>query len=271
VLEWRYGDQLSWRLDLIVLLEDAGRLESMGFTPLRLAVGNAALRRYGMPFAPQPKARIPSSGRACRAVHAARVTAAGTEWVAYRALQFANFTTPGLVDEDETIRAALAAWTDLDADAIVAALDSSEVTEGYERDKAEARTAAGSAAELQGKTSKDGELARYTAGTVAFAADGRRAVVGGYQPLEAYDVTVANVAPALERRPPPESPAPLLERFPGGLTTQEVAALLATGNDPPDRTAAEAALLELVADGTATRTPLGDDALWTKGSDPSDV
>ena len=34
------------------------------------------------------------------------------------------------------------------------------------------------------------------------------------------------------------------------------------GNDAPDRRAAEAALLELVADGRATRRPLGDDALW---------
>jgi hypothetical protein len=41
-----------------------------------------------------------------------------------------------------------------------------------------------------------------------------------------------------------------------------VAALLATGNEPPDRAAAEGALLELVGAGTAVRTPLGDDALW---------
>ena len=34
------------------------------------------------------------------------------------------------------------------------------------------------------------------------------------------------------------------------------------GNDAPDRAAAEAALIELVADGKATRGPLGDDALW---------
>ena len=34
------------------------------------------------------------------------------------------------------------------------------------------------------------------------------------------------------------------------------------GNDAPDRDAAEAALMELVADGEAVREPLGDDALW---------
>jgi hypothetical protein len=34
------------------------------------------------------------------------------------------------------------------------------------------------------------------------------------------------------------------------------------GNDAPDRAAAEAALLELVGAGSATRQPLGDDAIW---------
>ncbi len=34
------------------------------------------------------------------------------------------------------------------------------------------------------------------------------------------------------------------------------------GNDAPDRRGAEAALLELVAEGDAVRRPLGDDALW---------
>ena len=55
----------------------------------------------------------------------------------------------------------------------------------------------------------------------------------------------------------------MLERFPGGLTTQEVAAVMARGNLEPDRGAAEAALIELVASGAASRTPLADDALWS--------
>jgi hypothetical protein len=54
----------------------------------------------------------------------------------------------------------------------------------------------------------------------------------------------------------------LLQHFTDGLTTQEVAALLTEGNDLPDRSAAETALLELVASGDAVRRPLGDDALW---------
>jgi hypothetical protein len=63
----------------------------------------------------------------------------------------------------------------------------------------------------------------------------------------------------------PDDPLALLERFPGGLTTQEVAQLLTRGNDAPDRTGAEAAMLSLVATGAATRTQLGDDAIWEHG------
>ena len=66
--------------------------------------------------------------------------------------------------------------------------------------------------------------------------------------------------------PPPDDPAPLLERFPEGLTTQEVAVLLADGNDDPDRAAAERALQELTAGGEAVRVPVANDALWVAPS-----
>ena len=97
---------------------------------------------------------------------------------------------------------------------------------------------------------------------MVFERNGTRLVAGGFQPVEAYDVLVANLDPTLHREPAPENPAPLLDRFPDGLTTQEVAALMTSGNDRPDRAAAEAALLELVAAGEALRHPLGDDAVW---------
>ena len=79
----------------------------------------------------------------------------------------------------------------------------------------------------------------------------------------AYDVLIANLDPEIPRTPPPETPEPLLERFPDGLTTAEVAALLADGPDCwVDMDGAEAALLQLVGDGVAVKEPLGQDALW---------
>jgi hypothetical protein len=73
---------------------------------------------------------------------------------------------------------------------------------------------------------------------------------------------VANLDPRLRREPPPGDAAQALRRYPEGLVTQEVAALMTQGNDAPDRRAAEGALLGLVGDGRATREQLGHDALW---------
>jgi len=262
VIRWRYGDQLDWRLVVIGLTESAQQYVDRGYTPLRGARGQLRFRRYGMPFSPQPKARVAATARACRAVVSARLLDPGSEWRVFRALQLANFTTPILLDDDEQLREVLRDLDGVDADAIIARLGDPEVSEAYQRDRAESRTAAGSAAELQGKTANTDGPVRYTAPSLGLSRNGLSLMAGGWQPVEAYDALVANLDPALERRPPPEWPASLLDHFADGLTTQEVAALMTHGNDAPDRAGAEAALLELVADGAARREPLGDDALW---------
>jgi hypothetical protein len=264
VIEWRYGGQLEWRLVLIGLTEDASAYERRGYTPLRGALGQLSFRRYGMPFAPAPKRRLSATAHACRAVVAARIVDPGSEWRVFRALQLANFTQPLILDDDRQLLGVLRSVPEIAAESIVDRLDSPEVTESYERDRAEARTAAGSAAELQGKTATTDGPVRFTAPSLVFELGDARLIAGGFQPVEAYDVLVANLDPGIERQPPPESPAPLLERFADGLTTQEVAALMTEGNDAPDRVAAERTLIELVADGVAMREPLGDDALWKR-------
>jgi 2-hydroxychromene-2-carboxylate isomerase len=263
VLEWRYGDGLRWRLVLMGLHETPERMLARGFSPLRSALGQTSFRRYGMPFSPSPKPRLAASARACRAVIAVRLDAPGNERRAFRALQLANFTTPALLDDDEALAAILTGVDGLDGAALVARIDDPDVVAAYEADKAESRTAAGSPTELQGKAANSDGAVRYTAPSIVFEVDGRRLEAGGFQPVEAYDVVVANLDPAIARREPPDDPAPLLASFPDGLTTQEVAALLARGNDAPDRAAAERALLALVAEGAAVRTPAGDDAVWS--------
>jgi predicted DsbA family dithiol-disulfide isomerase len=266
VIEWRYGDQLDWRLVVIGLTEDASQYETRGYTPLRGALAQLRFReRYEMPFAPTPKARISATSRACRAVVAARLIEPGSEWRVFRALQLANFTSPLILDDDGQLADALRDVPGIDADGVVGRIDDPEVVSAYERDRAEARTARGSAAELQGKTATTDGPVRFTAPSVTFESNGTRFVAGGFQPVQAYDVLIANLDPTLRREPPPETPQPLLERFPDGLTTQEVAALMTHGNDAPDRGSAEAALLELVSSGIAIREQLGGDALWKPG------
>ena len=262
VIEWRYGDQLDWKLVSSV----SPRAPSS--TP-PAATRRCAARSASCHFAvtgcrsrPRPRPRLSATARACRAVVAARLSAPGTEWLVFRAIQLANFTTPLVLEDDAQLRDALTGVDGIDAAEIVGALDSPEVTAAYEADKAQTRTAAGSAAELQGKTATTDGPVRFTAPSVVFSSNGTSLVAGGFQPVEAYDILVANLDPTLNRRPAPENPGPLLAHFPSGLTTQEVAALMTKGNDAPDRRAAEAALIGLVAEGEATRTPLGDDALW---------
>src|SRR5579859_3584168 len=247
VIEWRYGDQLSWELVVVGLTEDASQYVARGYTPLRGALGQLRFRRYGMPFSPEPKPRVSATARACRAIVAARLQQPGSEWQVYRAIALANFTTPLILEDDRQLAAVLAEVPGLDAERAIAALDSPEVTAAYQDDRAKTRAAAGSAAELQGKTATTDGPVRFTAPSLVFRSNGTSLVAGGFQPVEAYDVLIANLDPTLERRPPPETPAPLIDFFTHGLTTQEVAALMTQGNDAPDRQAAEAALLELVA------------------------
>jgi 2-hydroxychromene-2-carboxylate isomerase len=265
VLDWRYREQLAWRLVLVGLTEDASQYVARGYTPLRGALGQLRFRdRYGMPFSPAPKARVSATSRACRVVVAARLAQPGSEWRVLRALQLANFTTTLVLEDDRQLADVLAEVDGVDAPRLIASIDDPEVVAAYERDRAETRAAAGSAAELQGKTAATDGPVRFTAPSILFERDGQRLIAGGFQPVEAYDVLVANLDPVLHREPPPPTPAPLLERFPEGLTTQEVAMLMASGNDQPDRAGAEAALLELVTAGDAVRQPLGDDALWMR-------
>lgn len=187
----------------------------------------------------------------------------GSEWRVMRGLHFAYFNTRLLLDDDDLIRDALRGIPGVDADAVVDQLDDVEVEEEYQRQRAESRTAAGTPIETQGKHSTSDGPVRFTAPSVVFETDSRRLDAGGWQTTLSYDVIVANLDPTLEVTPPAESPAPLLQRFSEGLTTAEVATLLAEGPDyVPDFSAAEQALGELAGSGEAQRVSLGSDALW---------
>lgn len=264
VLRWRYGAQLEWRLVTIGLTEHAQQYLDRGYTPVRAARSQQGFRRFGMPFAPEPKARVAGTARMCRAIHAARLAAPEREWAVFRALQFAQFTSTRVLDDEADLRAVLAGVDGVDADALVGALDSDAVSTAYEADRAQARTAAGGPTELQGKAAQTDGPVRFTAPSLVFVTGGAGGLLeaGGFQPVEAYDVCLANLDPTLSRAAPPDSPLPALEREPDGLTTQEVAAVLTAGNDAPDRCGAEAALIDLVAEGAARRVAVGDDALW---------
>lgn len=266
-LEWRYGDQLDWRLVLIGLTESAQQYADRGYTPLKSAQGLLRFRQYGMPITAQARPQVSATAPACRVIAAARQQLPGAEWHVLRALQLAHFTGPVVLEDLDWLRAVVERVDGLDAAAIMATIDSAEVTAAYEADRAEARTAANGAGALQGKTANTDGAERYTAPSVLLEASGQRLEATGFQPIEAYDVLIANLDPSLDRRAPAMTALEVLEGLassPHGadVTTAEVAAIMAAGNDLPDRDAAEHELVALEAAGQARRVALGDGATW---------
>jgi 2-hydroxychromene-2-carboxylate isomerase len=265
VLQWRYGDQLDWRTVMIGLSETAARYAERGYTGERMARSYRSFRRRGMPFATTPRDRAHATWPMCRAVVATRRIAPAREWAVFRALQFAQFTSTLTLDEPTGIEEALAWVPGIDPAAVVAATAEPATEAAFAEDRALTRSAAGGPAEFQGRTATtpDGEV-RFTAPSLVIAdGDGRSLEVGGFQPLEAYDVAIANLDSGLERRAPGEDVAEILQAFPDGLTTSEVAAVRCGHLQAEDRDAAEDELISAVAAGAARRRPFGNDALWT--------
>jgi predicted DsbA family dithiol-disulfide isomerase len=260
-IEWRYRDQIEWQLVTIGLSEPGQGPPR--FTPEQLAPIFVGMReRYGMPFAVEPKTRPATSSRACQAIVATRMLQPGFEWRVLRTLQLLNFNTPLLIDDDAQLGSSLSSVDGLQVDAVMKALDTPEVQTAYRRGWTEARNATGGAAALQGKAAEWDDGMRYTAPTVIFSRDGLALEAGGFQPVEAYDVLIANLAPDLKRHAAPDDPIEALALYPGGLSTQEVAAIMAGGNDGPDRQAAEKKLVVLLGKGIVRRVAMGDDAIW---------
>jgi 2-hydroxychromene-2-carboxylate isomerase len=268
-VRWRFGDQLDWRLVLIGLSETAARYEERGYTPGRMAAGMRKFeQRFGMPFGSGVKPRIAATSRACRAIVAAREESPQLGYAALRALQLMQFTTTGLLDDDEALRGALETVDGLDAAAVVARIDDPAIVAIYEEDKARARSADGRPTHVQNRHSDSDGPVRYTAPSVIFEMpDGRWLEVGGFQPFESYDNALANLEPSLQRRPAPERAAEAVLAYPIGLTTAEVAAIM-RGSDleDPDLPAAERELIAAVDDGELICEPAGSDALWLPAS-----
>jgi hypothetical protein len=216
-----------------------------------------------MPFQVTPKARLSATSPACRAIVATRLTSPALEQAALRALQFAQFTTTGTLDDPETLRSALARVDGLDASAVVGRIDDPEVVAAYEADRARTRAAAGSPTEFQGKAANTDGTVRYTAPSLVFdGPDGQRLEAGGFQPIEAYDLAVANLDPTLARRRPAEDPVEVLSAFPYPLTTAEVAAVMTEHLGVPDLPGVEAALIASTGERRVNRLPVGDGSLW---------
>jgi hypothetical protein len=248
---------------MIGLTEHGGEYERRGYTAEGMARGFRTFRRRGMPFATLPRHHVHGTWPMCRAVVAARLTVPDREWSVFRALQVAQFTTTLDLETAEGIAAALERVPGIDVAALLEAMDSTETETAFAADRAEARTAAGTPTQFQGKeaTTPDGEV-RYTAPSLVFTSGGRTLEAGGFQSTEAYDVLIANLDQTLSRRAPAEDASEVLQAFPDGLTTAEVAQIMTFDKYTPDLDKAEDALITATGEGQAHRLTFGHDALW---------
>jgi 2-hydroxychromene-2-carboxylate isomerase len=263
-LEWRFGEHLQWRTVMIGLSEDTTRSAGRGMTPeSRASSWGRYSARYGMPVLGEPRSRLLFSGRACRAVVAARQQSPALADRYLRRIRLAWFTSTLLLDDDAVLVELAATVPGLDAGTLEAALRDPATEAAYQADRDETRTAAeiGRPAIAQGRTASSDGPERFTAPSLVFRAGGRSLVAGGWQSLAAYDVCIANLEPDLPRRPAPGL-AEALAAFPDGLTTAEVARVCADRNVEPDIAAVAGELAALVDAGELRREPLGSAELW---------
>lgn len=242
-LRWHYGDGLRWHIRMIVLTREPGEAE-------KLAEGAPGLqRRFGMPIEPAPYARPAFSEPACLAVVAARHHVPERAEALLRRLRV-RVMQGGLLDDPALIAAAaidagvdpaqLASWTQTD-----------DVLAMLEADAAAARSPTLAARALDHKLSGPPGERRYSA--PSYLVNGF--AIPGFNPVEAYEVVIANVAPELPRRTRPESVTELLDWSIEPLATAEVALIMQTGVE-----AARAQLSEV-----GRFTPAGADGYWTLG------
>ena len=230
-LLWLYGDQIEWRLRMVVLSESAGDYVAKGFTPERQVQALTDIRRrYGMPIDTRRRPRMMATVHACRAVVAARLHAPEHERALLRRLRL-HAMGGALIDEPGVIaRCAREAGIEDPTLVFRAAQDDPAVERALREDMAAARAPSFAALALEHKLAPADELGfRYTCPSYEIercSGDGwPRFDVPGFQPVEVYEAAVANLAPEVERRAAPESVEEVLAWAGEPLATAEVAAI----------------------------------------------
>ncbi len=246
-LRWHYGDQLLWHNKMIALTLEAGEAD-------KLAEGAPGLqRKYGMPIDPAPYERAASSVPACRAVVAARLHAPELEEPLLRRLRV-RVMLGGLLDDPELLAAA-ARDVGLEPARLRQWCARPDVEAALQADIDAARAPSPAARALDHKLGGPPEQRRYTAPSYELRRPDCDApvTIPGFNPVEAYEAAIANLAPELIRRAKPESVEELLAWAGEPLATAEVATIAQL-----DLGAARAALQDV-----ARPLPAGADHYWT--------
>ncbi len=252
-LQWLYGDQLDWQVRMVGLAEDGSVYEDKGFTAERMSDSFHHLgAQYHMPMDTSLRPRMAGTIPACRAVVAVRRHRPELEPAMLRALRVLHFSGR-LLDEPGTLAAA-AQRVGIDPGDLEGWLAEPETEKLLREDMAEARAPSPRALALVHKLAPTENGHRYTCPSyeVVRDSDGASLSVPGFQPVAAYEVAVANLAPDASRRENPDDVREVLEWAGEPLATIEVATICGTDlTDARER-------LGRVAD----EVHLGFDGLW---------
>jgi predicted DsbA family dithiol-disulfide isomerase len=252
-LQWLYGDQLEWVVRMVGLAEDGSVYEDKGFTAERMSESFRRLSQaHHMPMDTSLRPRMAGTIPACRAVVAVRRHQPEQEWAMLRALRVLHFSGH-LLDEPATLSAA-GQRVGIEPADLQEWLAEPETEALLREDMAQARRPRAGALALAHKLALTATGHRYTCPSyeIARLSDGAALSVPGFQPLAAYEVAIANLAPEASRREDPEDVREVLDWAGEPLATIEVATICATGlDDARER-------LGRVAD----EAHLGFDGLW---------
>lgn len=251
-LNWLYGDQIEWRLHMVVLAESPQEYLDKGFTVEMMASGTEHLaREHGMPMDTRVRSRMAGTAPACLAVVATRLHAPELERALLRRFRVRMFEG-GFLD-DPALIADAAVDVGLDPKQLTAWMDEPAVLEAFAGDKAAARNPTPAALAQAHKLAKWEGGMRYTCPSYEISGPAGTISVPGFQPWAAYEVALANVAPDLLKKDAPSDVAELLRWADVPLASREVAEVMGT-----DVFTARAALGQV-----AIEHHVGADGFWS--------
>ena len=224
-LLWHYGHGLNVTRRMIVLTEHSAAFQERGLTREMVAANSKRLRSsYGMPMLTDPPDRLPATRQACKAYVGARIHDPARADLLLRCLRRRAFSDGQPLDQPDTLNGA-GADAGIAPETLAAWLADEQVEAALRDDMAATRSPLPEALALAHRLSRSDSGLRYSTASAVFEHDGRRVVMPGFQPFAVYEVAVANVAPQLERRPPPDTIQDALAWTPYPLATAEVAEL----------------------------------------------
>ncbi|UJA20633.1 hypothetical protein HJD18_10715 [Thermoleophilia bacterium SCSIO 60948] len=255
-IDWLYGDQIEWELRLVGLSDSPEHYYAKDFTPEKLSASFAKLgAEYGMPMDARERPRMFGTLEACKAIVAARVREPGSERAMMRHLRLEHFRGERMLDEAETTTISARA-SGIDPDQLWRWMEEDDVVAAFDEDMRLARDPSPAARAQYERLASEDEDWRLTCPSweIERVSDGASLSVPGFQPLRAYEVAIANLAPGAEKREAPADVSEVLAWADEPLASAEVAAVCEIDIAEARQRLGRA----------ADQEPLGQDGLWTR-------